>query len=91
VAIQVVDPVEADPRRSGLRGDVTIVDVEGGTGRDVTVSPAALRALAEAHERFCRKLQADCRSRGIPYFRAPITEPFDDLVLHMFRLGGILQ
>lgn len=91
VAIQVVDPVEADPRGSGLRGDVTLVDVEGGPGRDITLGPAAIAAFAEAHERFCQQLAASCRSRGIPYFRAPVTTPFDDLVLRMFRLGGILQ
>lgn len=91
IAIQVIDPAEADPRQSGLRGDVSLVDVEGGAGRDVTLSPAALAAYAEAHERFCTQLEASCRSRGIPYFHAPITTPFDDLVLRMFRLGGIIQ
>lgn len=91
VAIQVLDPAEADPTGAGLRGDVTLVDCEGGDGKDVTLSPAALRAYAEAHERFCRTLEQSCRSRGIPYFRASIEEPFDELVLRIFRLGGILR
>ena len=90
VAIQVVDPVEADPRRTGLRGDLRLRDVEGGTARDVTLSPATLRAYAEAHERFCEQLESSCRSRGIFYVRAPIDVPFDDLVLRIFRAGGIL-
>lgn len=91
VAIQIVDPVEADPRQLALRGDVSLVDVEGGERRDVTLTARTLAAYAEAHERFCQQLEASCRSRGIPYFRAPIDVPFDDLVLRMFRLGGILQ
>lgn len=90
VAIQVIDPVEADPRRSGLRGDLRLRDVEGSAARDVTLSPATLRAYAEAHERFCDTLESSCRSRGIFYVRAPIDVPFDDLVLRIFRQGGIL-
>ena len=91
VAIQIIDPVEADPRGSGLRGDVTLLDCEGDTRRDVTLSPRALAAYAAAHERFCAQLEASCRSRGIHYVRANLDVPFDDLVLRMFRLGGVLQ
>lgn len=91
VAIQIVDPREADPTGSGLRGDVTLVDCEGGLRRDVTLSPRALRSYAEAHERFCQQLEQSCRSRGIGYVRAFTDVPFDDLVLRLFRMGGILQ
>ena len=91
VAIQVIDPREADPRPSGLRGDVDLVDAEGGPGRDVTLSPRTLRDYAEAHERFCAALAASCRSRGIAYFRADTDVPFDELVLRMFRVGGLLR
>lgn len=91
VAIQVIDPREADPTRTGLRGDVKLVDCEGSAHKDVTLSPRALRAYADAHERFCQQLEQNCRSRGIGYIRANIDIPFDDLVLRMFRMGGILQ
>lgn len=91
VAIQVIDPREAHPELSGLRGDVTLVDVEGGDAREVTLSPAALRAYGDAHEKFCQALAASCRSRGIPYFRADTDVPFDELVLRMFRVGGLLR
>ena len=91
VAIQVLDPIEANPADTGLRGDVTLVDVEGGDQRDVTMSAAMLKAYAEAHERFCTTLENKCRSRGMPFFRASIDEPFDDMVLRIFRLGGVLR
>ncbi len=91
VAIQVLAPEEADPRVLELRGDVTLVDAEGDLRRDVTLTPATLAAYARAHERFCEHLATSCRSRGIPYFRANVDEPFDDLVLRMFRLGGLLR
>jgi uncharacterized protein (DUF58 family) len=91
VCLQVVDPGEADPRATGLRGDVSLVDCEGTLARDVTLSPRVLQAYAEAHERFCQHLEARCRSRGIPYFRATTDVEFDDLVLRVFRLGGVLR
>jgi uncharacterized protein (DUF58 family) len=91
VAIQVLDPIEANPTDTGLRGDVTLVDVEGDASRDVTLSDALLKAYAEAHERFCTTLENKCRARGMPFFRASIDEPFDDLVLRIFRLGGVLR
>ncbi len=91
VAVQVLDPLEADPTRTSLRGDVRLVDVEGGAARDVTLSPRALEAYAEAHERFCAQLESSCRSRGIFLARAPTDVPFDDMVLRLFRQGGILR
>ena len=91
VAIQILDPAEVHPERSALRGDVSLVDCEGGDPRDVTLSPATLKAYAAAHEQFCGALASSCRARGIPYFRAEIDVPFDELVLRMFRLGGLLR
>ncbi len=91
VAIQVLDPIEANPVDTGLRGDVSLIDVEGGVSRDVTMSAALLEAYAEAHERFCKTLENKCRARGRPFFRADISEPFDDLVLRIFRMGGVLR
>jgi uncharacterized protein (DUF58 family) len=91
VALQVLDPIEADPTRTALRGDVALVDVEGGPTTDVTLTPATLRAYAEAHERFCQQLERSCRSRGITYLRAPIQLEFDDLILRLFRMGGVLR
>lgn len=91
VCIQVLDPLEADPRQTALRGDVTLVDCEGAGRRDVTVSPDLLKKYAEAHERFRATLESKCRSRGIPYFRADIDQPFDELVLKIFRRGGVLR
>ena len=44
VAIQILDPIEANPMDTGLRGDVTLVDVEGDDSRDVTLSAALLQA-----------------------------------------------
>lgn len=91
VCIQVIHPREADPGHTGLRGDVSLVDVEGERRRDVTLSPSVLKAYAQAHEAFCQQLEQQCRSRGIPYFRALTNDDLEELVLRIFRLGGVLR
>ena len=91
VAIQIIDPDEADPQRLALRGDVRLLDIEGGSERDVTLSPKILTAFAEAHQKFCEQLEANCRSHGIYYVKAATEIPFDDLVLRIFREGGVLR
>ncbi len=91
VCVQVLDPIEADPTRTAVRGDVTLVDVEGSRARDLTLSPEVLSRYAEAHERFCRHLENKCRARGIPYFRAYVDEDFQELLLRVFREGGVLR
>lgn len=91
VALQVLDRIEANPADTGLRGDVTLVDVEGSSRSEVTLSPRVLSAYAEAHERFCEHLHGKCRSRGIPYLRAYTDDDFEELVLRVFRKGGILR
>lgn len=91
VCVQVLDPAEADPRRMGVRGDVTLVDVESGGRRDLTLSRASLDAFARAHEAFCRKLEADCRSRGIAYARAETDVELEEIVLGLLRRGGIVR
>ncbi|TPV96324.1 MAG: DUF58 domain-containing protein [Myxococcales bacterium FL481] len=91
VCVQVLDPVEADPRQSGLRGDVNLRDCEGSEAFEVTLKPSVLDAYHDAHERFCQTLGRAGTGPRIPYFRARIDDPFEDVVLRMFRAGGVLR
>ena len=86
-AIQIADERELRPR---LRGDVTLVDCETGTKKDVTVTPRLLARYQEACAAFSGELAAHCLERRIPHFRAPVQVPFEDLVLRIFRAGGFL-
>jgi uncharacterized protein (DUF58 family) len=86
-AIQIWSNEEAHP---SIRGDVRLVDVETGEAREVTVSERALRAYEAAHQQLTDGLQAFCTQRGIGCFRADTRVPFDELVLRLFRQGGLL-
>jgi uncharacterized protein (DUF58 family) len=86
--LQVWAEAEAKPT---LRGDLELVDVESGESREVTVSERQLAAFARAHAEYCAQLAAFCGARAIPYYRADVAIPFEDLVLRMFREGGFLS
>ncbi len=86
--LQVWSQAEARP---SLRGDLQLVDVESGETREVTVTERQLAAFARAHAEYCARLESFCAARALPYYRADVAVPFEDLVLRMFREGGFLS
>jgi uncharacterized protein (DUF58 family) len=88
VAIQVSAPQELAP---DLRGDVELRDVETGETRELTVSPAVLAAYRQRHQTLLRDLEGYCRERAIPCFTVASNQPFDTVVLRLFRAGGLLR
>ena len=88
VVIQVSAPEEARPQ---LRGDVTIRDIETGEERELTVSPATLDAYRRRYAALLRGLEGYCRERGIPCFPILSDAAFDEVVLRVFRAGGLVR
>jgi uncharacterized protein (DUF58 family) len=88
IVIQVSAPEEARPV---LRGDLTIRDVETGEERELTVSPAALEEYRRRHGALLRGLEGFCRERALPCFPIVSDVPFDEVVLRVFRAGGLLR
>ena len=88
VVIHVFDEREAKP---DVKGDLELIDCESGERREVTISPRILVEFAREHEKYLAEVDAFCTARAIPYFRAPTSTPFDELVLQIFRRGGLLR
>lgn len=88
IVIQVFDQAELNP---ALRGDLSLVDCETGEIKDITVTASLMRQYREAFEQFSSELAEYCVKRRLLYFRAPIQEPFDDVILRVFRAGGFLK
>lgn len=88
IAMQLYDQRELNP---SLRGDLHLVDCETGELREITVTASMLKRYREAFEEFCQELEDFCVKRRLLYFKAPIQEPFDDVVLRIFRAGGFLK
>jgi uncharacterized protein (DUF58 family) len=88
LAIHVYDPAEATPE---LSGDLELVDCESGEGRQVTISAAVLEAYRKEHAKYLDEVRDFCSTHQIGYVRAPIDLPFDELILKVFREGGLVR
>lgn len=88
MVIQLYDRREMEV---SIQGELELVDCETQEVRHVTVTPAMVRAYAKVFEEFCEELETYCSKRQILYFRAPIQESFEDLVLRIFQAGGFLK
>lgn len=86
--LHITDEADARPE---LRGDVRVYDCETGEEREVTVTPKVLERYAKAYEDYQEQVKRFCTSRQVSYFRAPVDEPFDELILRVFRQGGFLR
>lgn len=88
VAVQVSAPEELSPK---LWGDLVLRDIETGETRELTVTPAILSEYERRHEALVRGLEGFCRERSVPFFAVASDQPFDAVVLRMFRTGGLLR
>jgi len=86
--LQVFDPSEVRPK---LEGDLSLFDCETGETREVTVTAKVLARYAEAHAAYRVRIEDFCVAKQVPYFAAPTSVPFDELVLSIFRRGGLLR
>jgi hypothetical protein len=86
--VHIVDPDEAKPN---LSGDVLLYDCETGDEREVTVTAKVLERFREIYEQYLADIERFCTSKQVPYIRADVNIPFDELILRVFRRGGFLR
>ncbi len=86
--VHIVDPNEGKPK---LNGDVLLYDCETGDEREVTVTAKVLERFQHAHAEYCEEIAKFCTSHQVPYTRADVSVPFDELILRVFRRGGFLR
>ena len=71
-------------------GDLTLVDVETGQRRELTLSPSLLRAYRAEYAALTAEVESLCRQVGARHLVTDISTPFDELVTRVFRTGGFL-
>jgi hypothetical protein len=86
--LHVVSEEELNP---SLGGDLTLVDAEGGSAREVSVDRWALDRYRERLQRHFDEAERFCTRHGIDYLRTATTVPFQDLILRHLRRGGFLR
>jgi len=87
----LVHVVSEDELEPGLQGDLTLVDAEGGTAREVSVDRWALERYRERLAQHFEAAERFCARHGIDYLRTSTAMPFQELILHHLRRGGFLR
>ncbi len=88
IVIHVYDKRELNPT---VQGELQLVDVETGDVRELTLTPEVVKEYREAFFEFSGELEEYCTRKQVLYFRVPIQEEFDELILRIFRAGGFVK
>ncbi|MBL0193407.1 MAG: DUF58 domain-containing protein [Myxococcales bacterium] len=86
--VHVTDPADARPK---LAGDVLLYDCETGDEREVTVTAKVLERFEHVYGEYLGEIERFCSTRQVPYIRADVGVPFEELILRVFRRGGFLR
>lgn len=86
--IHVVDRADAAP---DLSGDVVLYDCETGDERDVTVTAGVLERYRREYDRYLEQVERFCATHQVPYVRADVEVPFDQLMMRVLRRGGLVR
>jgi len=82
LVIHIVDEQELQPK---ARGDVALVDVEGGRERKFFLDDDLVRRFQAELASYFNEIEAMCASRRIDYLRTTTQVPFDEFVLQTLR------
>lgn len=87
----VVQITAAEDRHAPEDGELVVVDVETGDERPMLVGPSERAAYESAMAKRLLGLQRHCASQGLHHFAVSAEQPFDEVVLRLFRAGGLLS
>ena len=82
LVIHVIDAREAEPE---ARGDIALVDVEGGRERKLFLDAELARRYRLELAGYFKEIETLCAGRGIDYLRTSTAVPFDEFVLQTLR------
>lgn len=86
--IHILSPDEVEPE---LAGDLRLVDVETGEGRDVTVDGAMRDLYVRRLGRWREEMAAHLLSRGGHYVSVETSTPWERVVLFALRRAGVVR
>ncbi|GAB1419990.1 DUF58 domain-containing protein [Anaerolineales bacterium] len=88
VLIHCLSPEEIDPP---MVGDLSLIDIESGQSREVTVDPSMRHLYQQRFEQWIETIRSDCNRRSVPYLFARSDESWEKLIMQDLRRTGILK
>jgi uncharacterized protein (DUF58 family) len=95
--LQVLSPGELDPRSekresvAALTGDLRLIDVETGIGKEVTMTAPLLQRYQENLDRFTGRVESECLARDMLYMLVRSDSHIETLILEQFRKRGLIH
>ena len=86
--LQVLAPEEINPE---LTGDLKLVDSESEQFTEVSVSRALLKRYKQNRDAFVEKVRTYCLARGMGHYLVSSDMPVENILLDVFRKGGLLR
>jgi len=87
VLVHVLSRDELSPR---LSGDLRLIDIELGTGKEVAITGKVLEKYMAALERYTEGISRYCNERGIRYVIAPCDQPLETGIFETLRKTGAI-
>jgi uncharacterized protein (DUF58 family) len=86
--IHMVSRDEVSPR---ARGRFSLLDLETGTAKDVSLTPKTLAAYTRRFRAFCAEVEELGRARELAYARVMAEDTLERRVVDILRAGGIVE
>lgn len=87
VLVHVLSEDELNPR---LSGDLRLVDIELGTGKEVAITGKVLDRYKKALERYLGDISRLCSERGVRYVLAPCHRSLETGIIEVLRKTGAI-
>lgn len=89
--VHLVHLVTREERSPGLRGRVSLLDLESGRVREITVTDRSAEAYRRRFDQFCAEIDEFARTHELACARVAAEEPVERRVVEILRGGGILE
>jgi uncharacterized protein (DUF58 family) len=89
--VHLVHVVSREEMSPAVRGRFSLLDLETGRSRDVTLLPKTVEAYHRRFTQFCAEIEEFGRVHELAYARVLADEPLDRRVVDVLRAGGILE
>lgn len=89
--VHLVHLVTHDEVAPSARGRFSLLDLETGRSRDVTLQPRTLEAYRHRFSQFCGEIEDFSRAHELAYARVLAEDPLERRVIDILRAGGILE
>ncbi len=86
--IQVLSPDEVEPP---LAGDLRLIDIESGSGQEVTVDAGMRTIYQQRLTAWLDDIRDHCARRGIHYLMVQSDIPFEKVILYEMRRLGLVK